>query len=98
MERAISSCWRQSQRREAKHISGETLGVNAHQGGRGTEVAHDEGDCFFLRLIAAFRSNCFKAVNAELSPSGRKIGATLLVERSSEDGHTNHYRRSGDAT
>ena len=50
--------------------------MDPHQGWPGMNVAHDQGNSFFgLAIICGFQA---EAVDAELSPARRKIGAGKL--------------------
>lgn len=70
-------------------VSGEALGVDAHDRGLAVDVAHDEGHSPFdapggdgNRVVAGLGvvDNALEAENAEVSPAGRKICIGYLAD------------------
>ncbi len=65
---------------DPKDVTGQTLRVDAHQRGRGMDVAHDERDGGFLAAFAAGVKMALKSENAEFAPASGEVGFRDLVD------------------
>lgn len=63
-----------------EYITGQALGMHAHQRRRGLHVSHDQSYSFFDRvLVPVTAGSCAKTVDPEMSPPRGEIGRSNLL-------------------